>query len=64
MSVSTGELEVDDEGDFWADHDSDFGGSRDELQEEYPEGYIWSCCDKRGDQEGGCRVGKHETEVD
>jgi len=58
----TGDLEVDEDGDFWADHDDEIHGNRYELQEEYPEGYIWSCCNKRGDQEGGCQVGKHSAD--
>ncbi|KAF4552078.1 Hypothetical protein D9617_11g009250 [Elsinoe fawcettii] len=57
----TGDLEVDDEGGFWDDHDEDCHGEIDseEMREEYPEGFVWTCCNKKGDEEGG-RVGKHE----
>lgn len=58
-----GELEVDHEGDFWADHDEDCHGTIDtaEMRVEYPEGFIWDCCDELGDSEG-CTVGKHEAD--
>lgn len=58
----TGYMEVDDEGDFWADFwepgdgiiDSEFS------RKEFPEGFRWDCCEKLGD-EPGCDVGKHEA---
>jgi len=58
LTLSTGEMYADDEGDFWADHDEDCHGVIDDLKDEYPEGFIWDCCDKHGD-EPGCRVAKH-----
>ncbi|KAG8626355.1 hypothetical protein KVT40_005300 [Elsinoe batatas] len=56
-----GELEVDWDGDFWADHDEDCHGTIDteDMREEYPEGFTWSCCDEPGGSEG-CQVGEHE----
>jgi hypothetical protein len=29
-------------------------------REEYPEGFIWTCCDKLGD-EPGCQRGRHQA---
>ncbi|KAK5627653.1 hypothetical protein RRF57_003368 [Xylaria bambusicola] len=56
-----GEMECDDHSDFWADHDDDCHGDRysKELMEEYPEGYIWSCCQQSG-VSAGCTLGSHE----
>ncbi|KAI4716904.1 hypothetical protein E4T48_06867 [Aureobasidium sp. EXF-10727] len=54
-----GSLEIDNEGDFWADWDEDCHGSIDsDLAEEYPEGFKWSCCDGTGEEEG-CMIGPH-----
>ncbi|KAH7083770.1 hypothetical protein FB567DRAFT_446314 [Paraphoma chrysanthemicola] len=53
-----GRTEPDFDNDFWADHDDDCHGIID--SEEYPEGYVWDCCQKRGD-EVGCMVGRHRT---
>jgi hypothetical protein len=42
--------------DFFCDHDnwdSDFD------REEFPDGYIYGCCNKRGDEEG-CKVSRHK----
>ncbi len=60
----TGWLEPDQDGDFWADHDEDCHGTIDteENKEEYPEGFVWTCCDKLGDELKGCREGKHVAE--
>ena len=33
----------------------------DENREEYPEGFIWSCCERRGGEDA-CRIGKHIAE--
>ncbi|KAK4082343.1 uncharacterized protein Triagg1_2155 [Trichoderma aggressivum f. europaeum] len=58
-----GELEANYDDDFWADHDEDCHGTidTDEMREEFPEGFIWNCCDKSGD-ELGCRWGRHQTD--
>ncbi|KAH6990974.1 hypothetical protein BKA56DRAFT_667489 [Ilyonectria sp. MPI-CAGE-AT-0026] len=34
-----------------------------ENQEEYPEGFMWTCCDKAGDA-SGCTKGNHEAHPD
>ncbi|KAF4974375.1 hypothetical protein FZEAL_8707 [Fusarium zealandicum] len=60
-----GELEVDDSRDFWADHDENCHGIIDteEMRDEYPEGFIWSCCDQLGNTTG-CKFGRHESHPD
>ncbi|KAK4209183.1 hypothetical protein QBC37DRAFT_430711 [Rhypophila decipiens] len=57
-----GELEPDDDSDFWADHDERCHGTIDSdfCRKEYPQGFIWTCCDKLGDEEG-CKLGRHEA---
>ncbi|KAK5938109.1 hypothetical protein PMZ80_009698 [Knufia obscura] len=57
-----GYLEVDDESDFWADHDEDCHGTIDsmELRKEFPEGYTWDCCGESGDAEG-CKRKWHQA---
>lgn len=53
-----GSLEVNDEEDFWADHDEDCHGIIDSTDSKisYPEGFKWDCCDQPGDAEV-CRIG-------
>jgi hypothetical protein len=57
-----GELEVDYDGDFWADHDERCHGTidTDEMREEFPDGFTWNCCDNTG-SEKGCVTGRHEA---
>ncbi|KAK0703315.1 hypothetical protein B0T26DRAFT_600655, partial [Lasiosphaeria miniovina] len=49
--------------DTWADYDENCYGPVDtgEIQESYPEGLIWTCCEKRG-HEDGCKLGRHESD--
>ncbi|KAF4436083.1 hypothetical protein F53441_13331 [Fusarium austroafricanum] len=58
-----GDLDVDDEEDFWADHDEDCHGEINtvEMREEMPDGFRWSCCRKLGGRKG-CTKGKHEAD--
>ncbi|KAK5993806.1 hypothetical protein PT974_07243 [Cladobotryum mycophilum] len=58
-----GELEVDYDGDAWADHDERCHGTidTDEMREEHPDGFVWSCCDKSG-EEKGCKFGRHQAD--
>lgn len=48
------------EGDFWADHDERCHGIIDsyEMQQEYPEGYIYDCCEQQNETPG-CTTGWH-----
>ncbi|KXJ87504.1 hypothetical protein Micbo1qcDRAFT_197820 [Microdochium bolleyi] len=57
--------EPDLKGDFWADHDEDLHGRIDseELREEYPDGYLWTCCAETGSHPG-CQRGPHKTRFD
>ena len=50
-------------GDHWADHDEDCHGEidTDENRKEYPEGFMWTCCDQTGDVEG-CETGLHQAQ--
>lgn len=66
---SSGHKEVDDEArrsdcdtEFWADHDEDSLGIREDLADEpdYSRGFIWSCCNQRGDADG-CREREHDV---
>lgn len=58
-------LEPDWDSDIWADNDEDCHGPVDtpENQHDHPEGFIWTCCDKLGD-EPGCRIGFHKSAKD
>lgn len=57
-----GDLEVDDENDFWADHDEDCHGEIDtkEMRVEFPDGFKWTCCQKLGYLKG-CTKGPHNA---
>ncbi|KAI8629521.1 hypothetical protein F5Y19DRAFT_433302 [Xylariaceae sp. FL1651] len=57
-----GELEVDHSSDFWADHDEDCHGEIDTVENrvEFPEGFIWNCCNKMGHR-SGCTRGRHNA---
>jgi hypothetical protein len=56
-------MEADFEGDFWADHDEMCHGDIDSdfCKREYPQGYIWDCCDTQGDQPG-CERSRHKAD--
>ncbi|KAK3370838.1 hypothetical protein B0T24DRAFT_627174 [Lasiosphaeria ovina] len=58
-----GELEPDYDSDFWADHDENCHGiiDSDFCRKEYPEGFVWTCCDRVG-TEDGCEFGRHESD--
>ncbi|KAM0197493.1 hypothetical protein ACHAPI_004958 [Fusarium lateritium] len=60
-----GELEVDYDANIWADHDERCHGTIDskDMREEHPEGFIWDCCEKPGN-EIGCKLGRHEADPD
>lgn len=61
LTEELGELLVDDDGDFWADHDEDCHGTidTDEMREEFPDGFQWDCCEENGES-AGCQTGAHE----
>ncbi|KLU90141.1 hypothetical protein MAPG_09107 [Magnaporthiopsis poae ATCC 64411] len=49
------------DGDFWADHDEQCHGTIDSewAREEFPEGFIWTCCEEVGADAEGCQTGAH-----
>ncbi|EPE09533.1 caib baif family enzyme [Ophiostoma piceae UAMH 11346] len=58
-----GELTVDWDGDVWADHDENCHGPIDteEHRIEYPEGFLWDCCEEvNGDTPGCSKLDWHE----
>ncbi|ROT43749.1 hypothetical protein SODALDRAFT_46806 [Sodiomyces alkalinus F11] len=57
-----GEMEPDDDFDVWADTDERIHGpiASEENKEEFPEGFIWDCCDKLG-TDPGCQTSRHES---
>ncbi|KAK5651496.1 hypothetical protein OQA88_11950 [Cercophora sp. LCS_1] len=58
-----GAMEPDYDGDFWADHDEDAHGeiNTKDNKKEYPEGFIFDCCERMGDKPG-CRRFRHESD--
>ncbi|KAL9630367.1 MAG: hypothetical protein Q9204_004757 [Flavoplaca sp. TL-2023a] len=55
---------VDWDGDAWADHDEDCHGQIDtkEMRRDYPDGFIYPCCDQDGESEG-CVTNRHIERV-
>ena len=51
---------VDIEHDIWDDW-NDKVSLREDHKDEYPEGFVWSCCDKQVDVKYGCRTGRHKV---
>ena len=60
--TTPGHLDPDHDSDFWADHDEDCHGVIEDLRDELPEGFVWDCCDAKGDEEG-CEVGVHVPDL-
>eukprot|EP00282_Hemiselmis_andersenii_P012079 CAMPEP_0114117398 /NCGR_PEP_ID=MMETSP0043_2-20121206/5012_1 /TAXON_ID=464988 /ORGANISM="Hemiselmis andersenii, Strain CCMP644" /LENGTH=184 /DNA_ID=CAMNT_0001209787 /DNA_START=31 /DNA_END=586 /DNA_ORIENTATION=+ len=58
-----GELEVDD--DAWPDHDERCHGTIDSnsMRREFPENFIWSCCNTRGGETEGAGGGQDIDEM-
>ncbi|EJT82512.1 hypothetical protein GGTG_02485 [Gaeumannomyces tritici R3-111a-1] len=56
-----GDADPDYDGDFWADHDEQCHGTIDSewARKEFPEGFIWNCCEKIGADAEGCHTGAH-----
>lgn len=63
--VKIGELEVDNSSDFWVDWWEQTHGPIDcpDNKEEYPEGFMWTCCERNG-LEKGCKLGRHQSNPD
>ncbi|KAF2658851.1 hypothetical protein K491DRAFT_713104 [Lophiostoma macrostomum CBS 122681] len=60
-----GELEIDLDHKTWDDWDEDVHGDMDDdaSRSEYPEGFVWECCGKRGGWKNDeCKSGPHKAE--
>jgi hypothetical protein len=59
-----GQKEFDDDNDFWADHDPVHHGDPEDYIDDsgYAEGFVWSCCEKRGNEDG-CKTSRHRAGV-
>jgi hypothetical protein len=57
-------LDVDYDADIWADHDERCHGTIDtaEMRKDYPEGFVWDCCEKDGNEEG-CELDVHRPDM-
>ena len=56
---------VDDDSDFWADHDEDCHGHYESFEND-PDcqaGFIWECCERSGGEEG-CMQDRHRNKLD
>lgn len=62
----TGELDQDFDASIWGtlDWEDERDGPQDseESREQFPDGFVWSCCQRRGDAEFGCKRGPHRNE--
>lgn len=45
---------------FWTDEDQDYDTRS--MRDAHPEGFIWQCCNKRGDEED-CRIRVHRRDA-
>ncbi|KAJ3487314.1 hypothetical protein NLG97_g6434 [Lecanicillium saksenae] len=57
-----GEMEADYDDDTWADNDENIHGpiETEENMAEFPDAFIWDCCEQRGTA-AGCEVGPHRA---
>ena len=58
LTVCIGDLKPDWDSDIWADHDEDCRGRIEDQKDDFPEGFVWDCCNRHGDEQG-CRIGTH-----
>lgn len=63
--MQIGDLEEDEDSDFWVDWWEQKHGPIDSPQnrKEYPEGFAWTCC-QRHRNEKGCKLGRHQSNPD
>ena len=47
---------------YWDDIGVDDEVTAEEYYQEHPEGFVWSCCEKKGDDEEGCRFSRHVSD--
>ena len=64
LTMSIGQLEPLYDSEVWADHVERIHGRIDteENKKEFPKGFEWDCCQRRGD-EVGCEVDVHRFEI-
>lgn len=60
--MRSGDMEPDYESDVWAGHDEDCHGPIEDQEDAVPEGFVWNCCDKKGNKKG-CEIGEHEPDL-
>lgn len=63
LTGRAGEREADYDAEVWADHDEACHGRITDLENELPEGFEWTCCQRAGDKEG-CKRGPHREGVE
>ncbi|KAF2188935.1 hypothetical protein K469DRAFT_702623 [Zopfia rhizophila CBS 207.26] len=53
LQIITGKMEIDYDREMWSDWEGDIYGpcDTDQNREKYSEGFVWNCCDERGDSE-------------
>ncbi|KAF2420311.1 hypothetical protein EJ08DRAFT_598492 [Tothia fuscella] len=54
-----GQLEPDYDSNVWDDWDEDCHGRIDDQEEAFPEGFVWNCCEAKGDDDEPCMVDFH-----
>jgi hypothetical protein len=61
--LDLGAKDWDDEAPIWDDLEEHWGHPRDFADDDdYSEGFEWSCCNERGDHEG-CKSTKHKADI-
>ena len=48
--------------DTWDDWLDKNDGPKEDFKDEYPKGFMWTCCGRPGDEVDGCKNGKHKAE--
>ncbi|KAI9655119.1 MAG: hypothetical protein M1821_005602 [Bathelium mastoideum] len=56
--LGTKEVDYDTDNSAWEDYEEARFGPREEHEEDIPEGFLWTCCNKRGDGDG-CTIKEH-----
>ena len=59
LLIIAGEREPDYEHETWWDWDEAVHGNIADMEDELPEGFIWTCCDRAGTK-SGCMKGRHK----
>jgi hypothetical protein len=64
INLDLGDKDVDEKSSTWDDHDEDCHGTYEACIDDpdYQSGFIWDCCDKKGDS-SGCKTEKHNPTI-